>query len=106
MHNYFAGDINDNLSFKCGCFSPHFYNACVHDIKSVFEEHNSFPYKMHVFRKMQFVSHCYSMVSCQPILSHSVYEKKNQRYTSRMQWSGFLDIRDLGSLTTIKSQKL
>ena len=48
---------------------------CVHDIKSVFKELNGFPYKMHVFREMQFVwPHCYTVVSCQPILGHSVYK--------------------------------
>ena len=45
---------------------------CVHDIKGVFKELNGFPYEMHVFREMQFVPHCYTVVSCQPILRHSV----------------------------------
>ena len=30
---------------------------------------NGFPYKMQVFRKMQFVSHCYTVVSRKPILT-------------------------------------
>ena len=46
----------------------------MHDIKSIFKELNGFPYKVHVFREMQFVSHCYTAVSCQPILRHSVYK--------------------------------
>ena len=30
--------------------------------------------KMHVYREMQFVSHWYTVVSCQPILRHSVFK--------------------------------
>ena len=47
---------------------------CEQDSKSVFKELNGFPYEMHVFREMQFVSHCYTVVSCQPISRHSVYK--------------------------------
>ena len=47
---------------------------CVHNIKCVFKELNGVPYQMHVFREMKFVSHCYTVVLCQPILRHSVYK--------------------------------
>ena len=46
----------------------------MHDTKIVFKQLNGFPYKMQVFREMQFVAHCYTAVSCQPILMHSVYK--------------------------------
>ena len=46
----------------------------MHDIKSIFKELNGFPYKVHDFREIQFVSHCYTAVSCQLILMHSVYK--------------------------------
>ena len=47
---------------------------CEQDSKSVFKELIGFPYEMHVFREMQFVSHWYTVVSCQPISRHSVYK--------------------------------
>ena len=49
---------------------------------------------------MQFVSHCYTVVSCQPILRHSVY-KKSAVYLSGTRVRFFLEIRDLGSPTII-----
>ena len=70
----------------------------MHNIKSVFKELNGFPYQMHVFREMQFVSDCYTVVSCQPILRHSVY-KNSAVYLSGARVSFFLEIRDLGSPT-------
>ena len=71
----------------------------VQDIISVFIELNGFPCKMHVFRKMQFVSHCYTVVLCQQISRNSV--NKNSAVYLRMQGLGFcLEIRDLGSPTT------
>ena len=73
-------------------------NVCVHDIKRVFKELNSFPYKMHVFREMQFVSHCYTVVSCQPMLRHSVC-KKSEVYLSGARVRFFLEICILGSPT-------
>ena len=71
---------------------------CVHSIKSVFKELNGVPYQMHVFREMQFVSHCYTVVSCQPIFRHSVY-KNSAVYLSGARVRFFLEIRDLGSPT-------
>ena len=71
---------------------------CVHDIKSGFKELNGFPYKMHVFREMQFVSHCYTVVSCKPMLRHSVY-KNLAVYLSGARVRFFLEIHDLGSPT-------
>ena len=84
-----------------------FFNVCVHNIKSVFRELNGVPYQMHVFREMQFVSHCYTVVSCQSILKHSVY-KNSAVYLSGARVRFFLEIRDLGSPTncTEYSQKL
>ena len=75
----------------------------MHDTKCVFKELNGFSYKMQVFREMRFVSHCYTVVLCQPILRHSVY--KIQPYTSRVQGLGFLKIRDLGSPTIAQLKK-
>ena len=69
---------------------------CVHNIKSAFKELNGFPYQMHVFREMQFVSHCYTVVLCQPILRHYVY-KNSAVYLSGARVRFFLEIRDLGS---------
>ena len=70
----------------------------MHNIKSVFKELNGFPYQMHVFREMQFVSYCYTVVSCQPILRHSVC-KNSAVYLSVLGLGVFLEIRDLGSPT-------
>ena len=70
----------------------------MHIIKSVFKELSGFPYQMHVFREMQFVSHCYTVVSCQPILSHSIY-KNSVVYLSGARVRFFLKIRDFGSPT-------
>ena len=48
-------------------------------INSVFWWWNGFPYKMHVFDEMQFVSqfvsHCYTVVSYQAIFRHSICKK-------------------------------
>ena len=70
----------------------------MHNIKSVFKELNGFPYQMHVFREMQFVSHCYTVASCQPILRQSVY-KNSAVYLSGARVRFCLEIRDLGSPT-------
>ena len=70
----------------------------VHDTNSVLKEINGFPYKMHVFREMQFVSHCYTVVSCQPIFRHSIY-KNSAVYLSGAIFFCFCMIRDLGSPT-------
>ena len=72
----------------------------MYDTKKVFKELNGFPYKMHVFREMQFVWHCYTVVSCQPILRHSVY-KNSAVYLSGARVRFFLEIHDLGSPTNI-----
>ena len=64
----------------------------------MFLEFNGAPYQMHVFREMQFVSHCYTVVSCQPILRHSIY-KNSAVYLSGARVRFFLEIRDLGSPT-------
>ena len=71
----------------------------MHNIKSDFKELNGVPYQMHVFREMQFVSLCYTVVSCQPILRHSVY-KKLAVYLSGARVRFFEEIRDLGSPTS------
>ena len=71
----------------------------MHNIKSVFKELKGVPYQMHVVREMQFLSHCYTVVSCQPILRHSVY-KNSAVYLSGARVSFFFsEIRDLGSPT-------
>ena len=49
-------------------------NVGEQDSKSVFKELNGFPYEIHVFRETQFVSHCYTVVSCQLIFRHSAYK--------------------------------
>ena len=72
----------------------------MYDTKSVFKELNGLPYKMQDFREMQFVSHCYTVVSCQLILRHSVY-KNSAVYLSGARVRFFLEIRDLGSPTII-----
>ena len=66
---------------------------CEQDSKSVYKEPNGFPYTMHVFRELQFVS-------CQPIFRHSVY-KISDVYLSGARARFFLEIRDLGSPTNI-----
>ena len=71
---------------------------CEQDSKSVFKELNGFPYEMHVFREMQFVSHCYTVVSCQPISRHSVY-KISAVYLSGARVRFCSEVRDLGSPT-------
>ena len=53
---------------------------------------------MQVFRKLQFVSHCYTAVSCQPIYRHSVYNN-SAVYLSVARVRLFLEIRGLGSPT-------
>ena len=53
----------------------------MHDTNSVFKELNGFLYKMHVFRELQFVSHCHTVVSCQQISRHSIY-KNSAAYLS------------------------
>ena len=77
----------------------------MHNIKSVFLELNGAPYQMHVFREMQFVSHCYTVVSCPPILRHSIY-KNSAVYLSGARVRIFLEIRDLGSPTITTKQAL
>ena len=67
--------------------------------KDFFKELNGFPYEMHVFRKMQFVSHCYTVVSCQPIFRHSVYKISAVYLSGARVRFFFLEIRDLGSPT-------
>ena len=67
-------------------------NVCVHDTKSVFKDLNGFRYKMHVFREMQFVSHYYTVVLCQPILRHTVYEN-SAIYLSRARVKFLRDTR-------------
>ena len=56
---------------------------------------------MQVFREMQFVSHCYTVVSCQPILKHSVYKNSAVYLSGARVRVFFLKIRDLGSPTII-----
>ena len=70
----------------------------VHDTNSVYKELIGFPYKMHVFSKMQFVSHCYTVVSCSPIFRHSIY-KNSAVYLSGAKILCFCMIRNLGSPT-------
>ena len=70
----FQHQLKFNVSLKGGCNSPQFLNVCVQDTQSVLKEVNGFPYKMHVFREMHFESHCFTVVSCRPILRHFVYK--------------------------------
>ena len=42
--------------------------------KKVFSKSLTASHKMQVFLEMQFVSHCYTVVSFQPILKHSLFE--------------------------------
>ena len=51
-------------------------------IKSIFWQWNGFPYKMHVFDEMQFVSHCYTVVSYQAIFRHSMYKNPAVYFSS------------------------
>ena len=58
--------------------------------------------KRHVFREMQFVSHCYTVVSLQPVLRHSLYKNSAVYLSGARVRFFFLDIRDLGSPLYIK----
>ena len=58
----------------------------MHNTNTVFKDLNGFPYKMHVFNEMQFVSHYYTVVSCEPVFRHSIY--KNSEKNSAVYLSG------------------
>ena len=45
----------------------------VHDTDIVFQTVKLLPYKMHVFLKLQFVSHCYTLVWCKVVFRLWVY---------------------------------
>ena len=74
MRNYFVDDIKRCLSLKGGCYSPHFFEMRVCDTKVFSESLTASHTKCLYFTKMQFVSHCYTVFSYQPILRHSVYK--------------------------------
>ena len=51
---------------------------------------------MHVFDRMEFVSHCYTVVSYQTIFRHSMHTKKSAVYLSSARLACFCKIREFG----------
>ena len=87
------------LSLNVGCISLHIFKMYVCTTHIVFTKSFSFPYKVHIFRDMPFVSHCYTVLSCQPIFRHSIY-KNSAVYHLGANILCFCMIRHLGSPTT------